>query len=181
MTAYFKRGDIRYDGMVFWRYIKRLNKEQWTTKEKFDSCCKKATINRMRCYYNNIEKERINSTRWKKKNVQKNRQNSLRWQKQNPEKACERSKRWHRKNPHVMASATSKYRVSKKNQTPQLSKQETKIIGEIYKACKRLSDCTGIKFHVDHIFPISKGGIHHPLNLQILPAKINIQKSNKVL
>jgi hypothetical protein len=181
MKNKFKRGDIREDGKVFWRYIKRLNKEEWMAKEQFDLSSKKATINRKRCYYNDIERERKNNTRWKKNNVQKNRENSLKWQRENPKKACDRSKRWHRKNPHVMIAVGAKYRASKKNQTPELSKWETETIKEIYKSCKRLSDCTGIKFHVDHIIPISKGGIHHPFNLQILPARINIQKSNKIL
>ena len=128
MTARFKRGYIRDDGMLFWRYIKRLNKEEWMTKEQFDLSSKKATINRMRCYYGNIERERKNNTRWKKKNVQKNRENSLKWQKENPQKACDRSKRWHRKNPHVMIAVTAKYRTSKKNQTLKLSKEETETI-----------------------------------------------------
>lgn len=32
-------------------------------------------------------------------------------------------------------------------------------------------------YHVDHIIPLSKGGLHHPTNLQYLPAIINMQKS----
>jgi hypothetical protein len=41
---------------------------------------------------------------------------------------------------------------------------------------KRVTECTGIKFAMDHIFPLSKGGLHHHLNLQIIPHKINNNK-----
>jgi hypothetical protein len=35
-------------------------------------------------------------------------------------------------------------------------------------------------YHVDHILPLSKGGLHEPNNLQYLPAKINLQKNNSL-
>lgn len=34
----------------------------------------------------------------------------------------------------------------------------------------------GHKMHVDHVMPLSKGGLHHEDNLQILPAGINMRK-----
>ena len=35
-------------------------------------------------------------------------------------------------------------------------------------------------YHVDHIIPLSKGGLHEPNNLQYLPIKINLQKNNSL-
>jgi 5-methylcytosine-specific restriction endonuclease McrA len=35
-------------------------------------------------------------------------------------------------------------------------------------------------YHVDHVIPLSHGGLHHPSNLQYLPAEINLQKSNNL-
>lgn len=35
------------------------------------------------------------------------------------------------------------------------------------------------KYHVDHIYPISKGGMHEPKNIQILCATCNVRKSAK--
>ena len=36
---------------------------------------------------------------------------------------------------------------------------------------------TGIKYEVDHIIPVHKGGRHHPDNLQILTKKSHTQKT----
>ena len=36
-------------------------------------------------------------------------------------------------------------------------------------------------FEVDHIIPLSKGGLHHQDNLQYLPKDINRKKSNKMV
>lgn len=33
---------------------------------------------------------------------------------------------------------------------------------------------------VDHIMPLAKGGLHHEDNLQYLPAKVNLQKHDKI-
>jgi len=50
-----------------------------------------------------------------------------------------------------------------------------------FKECHDISESTGIPHHVDHIFPVSKGGTHHPSNLQILTAKENLSKGAKIL
>ena len=62
-----------------------------------------------------------------------------------------------------------------------LTAEEHQRILNIYKECARITEETGILHHVDHIHPISKGGKHHPDNLQILTATENIRKGNKLL
>lgn len=42
----------------------------------------------------------------------------------------------------------------------------------------RLQCCLGIPFELDHIIPVSKGGPHHHLNLQVIPARLNSLKHN---
>ncbi len=37
----------------------------------------------------------------------------------------------------------------------------------------------GKKIHVDHIIPLSKGGLHIAENLQLLPAGLNMRKGVK--
>lgn len=61
---------------------------------------------------------------------------------------------------------------------------DKKQIQAFYVEAKRLSVITGIKHEVDHIIPVSKGGLHHQNNLQVIPwldnrkkgAKINMEK-----
>ena len=42
------------------------------------------------------------------------------------------------------------------------------------------SQADGVKLHVDHIIPVSKGGKTEPSNLQTLCSRCNIGKSNKM-
>jgi ribosomal protein S12 len=53
------------------------------------------------------------------------------------------------------------------------------LIVEAYRLAKLRETVTGILWHVDHIIPISKGGMHTISNIQVVPAFWNRQKSNK--
>lgn len=75
---------------------------------------------------------------------------------------------------------TYRYRAKKFGDAPVLTKEEHQRIVDIYRECAKITEETGISHHVDHIHPISKGGQHHPDNLQILTAEENIRKSNKL-
>ena len=76
---------------------------------------------------------------------------------------------------------TYRYRAKKFSEAPILTPEEHQRILLIYQECARITEETGIAHHVDHIHPISKGGKHHPDNLQILTATENIHKGNKLL
>ncbi len=71
----------------------------------------------------------------------------------------------------------AKRRAYKINQTPTNADMEK--IAEIYATCIQMSKDTGIPHHVDHIQPLSKGGLHHEDNLQILTATENRKKHDK--
>ena len=76
---------------------------------------------------------------------------------------------------------TYRYRAKKFGEAPILTPEEHQRILLIYQECARITEETGVPHHVDHIHTISKGGKHHPDNLQILTAIENIRKGNKLL
>lgn len=88
-----------------------------------------------------------------------------------------KQKEYRLNNPHVHIEKSSKRRSIKSKQTPKNSNKE--FIKQFYKTCNRITKCTGIKFHVDHIISLKNGGDHAEWNLQVIPAKINLIKGCK--
>ena len=64
-----------------------------------------------------------------------------------------------------------------------LSEKHLQEMNDIYWLAQDLKVITGEVYHVDHIVPlqgVNICGLHVPWNLQILPADLNIRKSNKM-
>lgn len=79
---------------------------------------------------------------------------------------------------------TAKRRASKLNAVPSwLTDFDKFAIEEIYELAKQRSTLTGIEWHVDHIVPLQGKlvcGLHTPTNLQLMPATLNLRKSNSL-
>jgi len=94
-------------------------------------------------------------------------------------------KYWNKpENAGKRAAKRVKYRASKLQRTPKwITKEDINKIKQIYtEAIQRTID-TGIKWHVDHIYPLQGeivSGLHTPSNLQIVTAVENLKKGNKI-
>ena len=96
------------------------------------------------------------------------------------QKEYEFNQRWDSKEEYLRhkaamnREAVARYYARKKSQTPELSKKELKAIQKFYENCPE-------GYEVDHIYPISKGGLHVLSNLQYLTITENRKKQHKVL
>lgn len=138
-------------------------------KKSYRNECKACTSEYMKSY------AEVNSSLLKVKRVEYSLKNS--------KQAVKRATEWKKKNSGKVNFYTSKRRASKTKATPHwLTEAHHKDIKAMYLLAKKFEGLCGIKYHVDHIVPL-KGdnvcGLHVPWNLQLLPASINISKSNK--
>ncbi len=78
------------------------------------------------------------------------------------------------KNPHT-ATVRNLRRNNPQSLIP-LTEREQKQLHAVYLDRNERTETTGLLHHVDHAWPLSRGGVHHPLNLQVLVAEDNVEK-----
>lgn len=54
------------------------------------------------------------------------------------------------------------------------------VMTAIYDTAQFVGSITGVVHHVDHVVPLSKGGLHVPWNLNVIPWHENLRKHNKL-
>ena len=135
---------------------------------------------------------------WYLRNKEKAIERAKKWAQENPERRYEihrknrekdrenhnrRNRDWNSRNQHIKTALEGKRRAAKLLRTPKwLTQDDLFILEEAYHLAKLRSQTTGIQYHVDHILPLQGkkvSGLHTPNNIQVIPAKINLQKSNK--
>jgi hypothetical protein len=91
-----------------------------------------------------------------------------------------RRKHYRDNKPSYVAAARAREKHIKRA-TPAWA--DLKAIEQFYVEADRLTKLTGVKNHVDHIYPLVSDvmcGLHVGLNLQVIPAAVNLRKSNKI-
>jgi hypothetical protein len=130
----------------------------------------------------NIEKHRAKDREYIKKNLEKHRESAREWKRKNKQRAKESLKSWISRNKDrykvLLRKGSAKRRALKMSKTPMLNESQSKIIEVFYEQRTRLEKRLGIKFHIDHIVPLARGGHHMPSNLQVLPARLNLMKKD---
>lgn len=110
---------------------------------------------------------------------------SLEWHQSNPEKSRVIKRRWAIRNPDKVAVSRLRRRNIKKQCVPKWADTEwdTFLVKEICDLARLRTEVTGFPWHVDHKVPLLSKfvcGLHCADNLQAIPAKINLAKSNLI-
>jgi hypothetical protein len=88
-------------------------------------------------------------------------------------------------NPELYKALTSVRKRRHRAATPKwVGPEEKKAIRQLYLEAQRLTKLTGVRYVVDHIYPLISDvvcGLHTLKNLQIMTQDENLRKSNKIL
>jgi aromatic ring-cleaving dioxygenase len=134
-----------------------------------------------RAYYAHTKEKRIRSViEWQQRNPQSKRMFGAAYR-ANHKNAL---KEWRYKNRGLVYQHNDSREEMKRHATPiWLTKRDRLLIKTIYQMSNRLSKCTGIHHHVDHIHPLNavgSCGLHVPWNLRAIPARLNLKKKNSL-
>jgi hypothetical protein len=106
------------------------------------------------------------------------------YQMTNKDKIASRKRSYQKNNKDKINAIEAKRRASKLQATPHwLTEDDLEQIKNFYSEAQLNQALNGIEYHVDHIVPLQGEnvcGLHVPWNLQVIPAKENMRKSNRL-
>ncbi len=108
-----------------------------------------------------------------------NKEKKKAYDKANKEKQKAYYKAYKQANKDKVNVANANRRALKFRATIRLTELDKFVIDEMYDLAQRRTEQTGFAWEVDHIIPLTKGGLHKPTNLQVVPASWNRAKGNK--
>jgi hypothetical protein len=144
-----------------------------------DAYRQKATAQRSAWAKANAERHREIKRAWNAANPQGQAKRSREWFLANKDRANASTKAWAQANKHTVNAYAATVRV-KKAKRMQASWADKALIKDIYKLAAIYRNF-GHDVHVDHIVPLQGklvSGLHVPDNLQIIPKRVNLLKSN---
>jgi ABC-type nitrate/sulfonate/bicarbonate transport system substrate-binding protein len=131
----------------------------------------------------NRETRLVKAKQWRDANKDKQTALIQAWRESNPERTAAMYSDWAKRNRDKVNAKWMTRDAAKKNRTPAwLTVDEHWMIEQAYDIAAKRTQAQGIPYHVDHIVPLqgkTVSGLHVPWNLQVIPAKLNQQKSNR--
>jgi hypothetical protein len=136
-------------------------------------------------YYVNNKQSLLDSQKrrdsFRKEEISKNKKEHY---KKNKDLLANYKREYRRLNPGRINAWVAKRDAAKLQRTPKwLTETHLAQIELFYDSAAKLSKELSISIHVDHILPLQGkpvSGLHVPWNLQLLPAKENISKGNRL-
>jgi hypothetical protein len=171
---------------------REANKEKILESVKAYREANKDKIAKRKKAYNEANKDKIKA--YYEANKEKIAERRKAYYEANKEKILEREKAYREANKDKIKAYKeanrgryneiySRRRARKRKAIPKFLRNcevERKRIRDIFKLRQVISEATGIEHHVDHMWPLSKGGPHWSGNLQILTATENMNKNASV-
>lgn len=123
-------------------------------------------------YVKNKNKINAQNKSWYENNKQRHLENSAEWALKNKEKNAQIKREWRQRNRGTVQSWDAKRRALK-----QVAEgADLEKIKQFYLLAEKLTEQFGVKYCVDHIKPLNKGGLHHENNLQVITLSENSRK-----
>lgn len=201
-TETFKSGNPHpsIKGLVYKLLDKKTNSTVWQTQETYELVLEKtvsaarkrraANPEKVREYGRNrraanLEKFQEKAREYYLKNTERCKKNSREWRKANVERDKERKRKYNKNNQDKCNAQYARYHARKFGAdldefgVDQYTEHDKKLTEQLYAHAKRLTECLGIAFHVDHVLPLSCNGSNKPANLQVCTASWNTSKCNR--
>lgn len=120
---------------------------------------------------------------WYLKNIEHRRETSKNWYDKNPERKTETQNLWVKNNKEKAQKYSIVKNLNRRARKLKAGGSFTKLeVDNLFKLQKGLCiycRCNLLKYHIDHIMPLSLGGNNDIKNIQLLCKTCNLKKHNK--
>ncbi|HKY46136.1 MAG TPA: hypothetical protein VJM50_23800 [Pyrinomonadaceae bacterium] len=163
-----------------------------------NGCCLACNADRMACWRKeNPDKAKAVLAKWSSANPLKVRAKNAQQYAKNRAARCASAREYHRKNPEIRrknyaqwcARNPDKVRAYCANRRslrlaaipPTFGEFDRFVMQEAAAACVRRAAMHGEPFQIDHMVPLSRGGLHCATNVQVIPRRLNLWKNNRLV
>lgn len=166
----------------------RRHVENWDAEEVSRRVYRERNADKLRAYASQYvcdNREKINEKNkaYRAANPEWARDCHLRNTQRNKDKINARARAWRALNKEKQTFYANQKRARKIAATPIIRADLAAVFNEelllIYTECRALSVMSGVPHNVDHIFPLSRGGVHAPWNLRIILRSENQSKKDR--